>query len=136
MPILSSPGNFMLQVNIEDLHRQTLDWLSTTLLWSREASFFQKLVNAYGPKFTSDDDKKRIEGLQKFISLYSTDLVENFRQLLRHHENKLATMYKERKEADAAYIEEHKNLIVELSAFNERYHKFKNELYSMIEKVM
>lgn len=126
----------MLQVNIEDMHRQTLDWLSTTLLWSRETSFFQKLVNTYSPKFTSGDDKKRVGELQKFISLYSSDLVENFRQLLRHHENKLADLYKERKEADTLYLEEHKNLMNELAAFSERYHKFRNELFSMVEKVM
>lgn len=134
MPMLS--GNYLLQWNVDDLHHETLDWLSTTALWNRETAFFQKLLDTYGPKFTSHEEMQRREVLQKFIDEYSSDVVTRFRESLLDHESKLAGLLRDRKNPEPSYLHEHRTLIAELTTFGVGYRKFKNDLFSLIEKVL
>ncbi|MEJ0057627.1 MAG: hypothetical protein WDN75_19465 [Bacteroidota bacterium] len=95
MPMLS--GNYLLQWNVDDLHHETLDWLSTTALWNRETAFFQKLLDTYG--LSSPRMKKCSAGrsCKKFIDEYSSDVVTRFRESLLDHESKLAGLLRDRK---------------------------------------
>ncbi|NOT75689.1 MAG: hypothetical protein HOP08_12250 [Cyclobacteriaceae bacterium] len=106
--------NYILQLDADNLHHQTLEWLSTTGLWSRETMFYQKLLDIFGPKFTDPANKVIISNLQNFITYYSSHLVTHYRSQLLDHESKLSNFYRERKEPDQQYLQQHRALMNDL----------------------
>src|SRR5690349_12655805 len=80
---------YILQPTLIAKHKETLDWLSAAVLWKRELAFFQKLLDKYGPLFTSPENKKQLGHFQNLIIYYNGELVNALTSQLRHHEKKL-----------------------------------------------
>lgn len=134
--VTSITGDYILQPSLLEKHRNTLSWLSATLLWQREINFFQKLLDQYAPKFTSTDDKKKISHFQNLIIYYRDELIIDLRKKLRDHENRLADLLMTKDELKTQYFKEHDSIMNELDAFNTSFAEFKNELLASVEKVM
>lgn len=134
--VTSVTGDYILQPSLMEKHRKTLTWLSSTLLWQREFNFFQKLLDQNASKFTTVDDKKRIDHFQNLIIYYRDELIIELQRKLREHENRLADMLKTKDELKTEYFKEHDTLMQELDAFNIRFMEYKEELFGFIEKVM
>jgi hypothetical protein len=134
--VLSSTNSYILQPSLVEMHRQSLDYLSATTLWKRELRFFQKLLDKYASKFTSLDDKKRVDHFQNLLTYYSGELVDEINRKIRLHESKLAHLLQEKNESDTQYFHEHKNLMEQAQAFSKSYDEFHHDLYDFIEKVM
>ena len=134
--ITATTGNYVLQPSLTEMHRKSLEWLSASVLWKREITFFQKLLDKYSQKYSSVGDKKQIDHFQNLITYYSGELVDELRKKLRDHESGLARMLQETNESDTKYYKEHQTLMSELSSFLNRYNSLKHELFDFIEKGM
>jgi DUF438 domain-containing protein len=134
--ITSITDKYILQPSLLDKHRNTLDWLSATVLWKRELFFFQKLLYQYSPKFTTVDDKKKIDHFQNLLLYYNGELIDNLSSRLRLHEKRLADTLQNNDESKTEYYKEHDELMNELETFSKHFVQFKQELFSAIEKVM
>jgi hypothetical protein len=134
--VLSTTDKYILQPSLVGMHRESITWLSATLLWKRELHFFQKLLDQYAPKMKSLALKKQIDHFQSLITYYNGELVDLLHKKLREHENHLARMLKELNEADVVYYQEHKGIIEEVSAFAKSFGELKHELFEAIEKQM
>ena len=130
--VTATTSNYILQPSLMDMHRRCLDWISATLLWKREVTFFQKVLDQYSQKYSSVDDKKQIDHFQNLIIYYSGELIDELNRKLRTHESRLAQMLQEKNESDVQYYKEHPGLMGELSAFYERYNSFKHEFFDFI----
>jgi hypothetical protein len=117
-----------------DMHHSSLEWLSTTVLWKQEVSFFQKLLDAYVAKGTSTDEKKKVSHFQNVITYYGGELIDTLRKKIKTHEHKLADMLQELKGSNQEYYDEHSTLMEELSAFMKTFNSFKSEFFAFIEK--
>ncbi len=102
--VLSTTNSYILQPSLVEMHRQSLDYLSATALWKRELRFFQKLLDKYAPKFTSSDDKKRVDHFQSLLTYYSGELVDEINRKIRQHESNLARLLQEKNESDTQYF--------------------------------
>lgn len=131
--VTSITDQYTLQPSLLEMHRQSLDWLSNSVLWKRELSFFQKLLDEHSVQFTSVDDKKKIDHFQNLIIYYQGELIDALRKKLRDHENHLAKVLQERNESDTVYFKTHDPIIQEMTAFNKQFHDFKNDFFSFIE---
>lgn len=131
--VTSITDQYTLQPSLLEMHRQSLDWLSNSVLWKRELSFFQKLLDEHSAQFTSVDDKKKIDHFQNLIIYYQGELIDFLRKKLRDHENHLAKVLQERNEADTLYFKTHESVIQEMSAFNKQFLDFKHDFFSFIE---
>lgn len=134
--VLSTTNSYILQPSLVEMHRQSLDYLSATALWKRELRFFQKLLDKYAPKFTSSDDKKRVDHFQSLLTYYSGELVDEINRKIRKHESNLAHLLQEKNESDTLYFHEHKDLMAQAQSFSKSYDEFHHDLYDFIEKVM
>jgi hypothetical protein len=134
--ITSITDKYILQPSLLDKHRNTLDWLSATVLWKRELSFFQKLLYQYSPKFTTVDDKKKIDHFQNLLLYYNGELIDNMSSRLRLHEKHLADILQNNDESKIEYYKEHDELMNELETFSKHFVQYKQELFFAIEKVM
>lgn len=134
--VTSTVGKYILQPSLMDMHHQSLDGISATLLWKRELSFFRKIITDYAPRFTSVDDKKQIDHFENLITYYNGEVVDGLRKKLRDHENRLAHALQEVNESDTEYFTEHKSLINEVEAFGKSFSDLKHELFEFIERGM
>jgi hypothetical protein len=133
---LSATSRYILQPSLIDMHRKSLEYVSATALWKRELQFFQKLLDKYAPKFSSVEDKKKIDHFQSLITYYDDELVDGFNKKLRRHEGDLARMLQSKNESDTVYFKEHKDLMAQLESFSKSYDAFHHELYDFIEEAM
>jgi hypothetical protein len=131
--VTGATGKYILQPGLVTMHQESLNWLSTTELWKRELSFFQKLLDTYAGNFTAVEPKKQISHYQSLITYYKGELVDLLKKKIREHEHKLARMLNEVNEADVEYIQEHNAVIDELISFNKVYTDFKNSFFEFIE---
>jgi hypothetical protein len=134
--VISTTNRYILQPSLVEMHRKSLEYLSATVLWKRELSFFQKLLDKYAPKFSSQDDKKKIDHFQSLITYYSGELVDQFSKKLHEHENNLARMLQQKNESDTQYFSEHQDLMSQVESFSKTYDQFHHDLYDFIETVM
>lgn len=134
--VTSISDKYVLQPTLLDKHRKSLEWLSAIILWKRELSFFQKLLDQYAPKLSSTDDKKKIDHFQSIIIYYKNELVDSLATRLRLHEKKLAEMLESLDETKTEYFKEHDGLMSELEALNAQFIKHKEELFKFIETAM
>ena len=134
--VLSTTNSYILQPSLVEMHRQSLEYLSATALWKRELRFFQKLLDQYAPKFSTVDDKKRVDHFQNLLTYYSGELVDELNRKIRQHENNLSRLLQEKNESDTQYFHEHKGLMAQAESFSKSYDEFHHSLYDFIEKVM
>jgi hypothetical protein len=127
---------YILQPSLLTKHMKTLEWLSATVLWKKELMFFQKLLDQYAGKFTTAEDKRRVYHLQNIIIYYKDELIDSLASKLRLHEKKLADMLESKDELKTAYIQEHHALMNELQAASDQFRNYKEELFSLVEKIM
>jgi hypothetical protein len=132
----SVTDRYALQPSLIEMHKQSLEWLSSTVLWKRELNFFQHLLDDYGNRFVSVEDKKEIDHFQNLILYYQGELIDTFRKKLRDHENHLAKVLQKLDETDKEYLETHNSIIDELATFNSAFIEFKHNIYLFIEKVL
>ena len=134
--VTSTTDNYILQPSLLNKHGKSLEWLSATVLWKRELSFFQKLLDQYSPKFTSIEDKKRIDHFQSLITYYNGELIDTFASRLRHHEKKLAEMFESKDESKIEYFKEHELLMAQLETLSSQFAEYKEEFFVFIERAM
>jgi hypothetical protein len=134
--ITSVTDNYILQPTLIAKHQKTLEWLSSTVLWKRELAFFQKILDQYAVKFSSTEDKQKVDHFQNWIIYYKSELIDSFSFRLRKHEKALAEMFESRDETKTQYITAHEGLMNELESLNKQFIQNKEELFSFIEKVM
>lgn len=134
--VTSVTDNYILQPTLLHKHKKTLEWLSTVILWKRELAFFQKLLDQYALKFSSMDDKKKIDHFQNLIIYYKGELIDALSTRLRLHEKKLAEMLEFRDETKTDYFKEHDGLMNELEALNTQFLNNKEDFFEFIEMAM
>jgi hypothetical protein len=134
--VTSVADNYILQTTLLNKHKETLEWLSAAVLWKRELAFFQKLLDEYAPKLSTQDDKKKIDHFQNVIIYYKCELIEALSAKLRLHEKKLAEMLESRSETRTEYFKEHEGLMNELETLTTQFLQNKEELFKFIEKAM
>lgn len=133
---LATTSEYILQPTLVWKHKKTLEWISTTVFWKRELSFFQKLLDNHAANFTAEADKMKISHFQNFIIYYRDDLIDSLTSKLRHHEKNLAKMLETKNESDVAYFKEHKDLMNEMDATNTQFSANKEEIFAFIERAM
>ena len=134
--VLSTTSKYILQPSLLDMHRQSLEWLSASALWKRELAFFQKLLDTHAPRFTTEEDKKKIDHFQNLIIYYNGEVVDSIRKKLRNHEGTLANSLQKENEADTRYYSEHKDLMDEAATFDKTFTELKHGLFTFVEEVL
>jgi hypothetical protein len=134
--VTSVTDNYILQPVLFQKHKATTDWLSAAILWKRELKFFQKILDQFAPRFTSEDDKKKVDHFQHIITYYNGELIDTYKSKLRNHEKHLAEMLEQKNEADTRYFKEHDGLMSEMEALNNQLNIYKEEFFLFLEPVL
>ena len=124
-------------LSAEDMHKQSLSWISEMNFIKDEQHFFDDLITAYTRKLI---ETKKFAANKRLI-----DSVNESRRKLKElihkivvHENQLEIMVDgvDQKEEEKAYKDMHRELIDEVSHYLNDYRILKRQLFSMIKDIM
>jgi hypothetical protein len=137
--LTNAGSDYLLEIGIEELHKDSKVWMSRIELWKRELQFFQKLLDSNSPKFDNPEDKKREDHFQNLIIYYSGQLLDEYKQSVRRQEKRLAELISQ-DNPDQIDQAEFRNQQIELKAkvdsFDREFRKYKHDFFSFIEKVI
>ncbi|HEY9009351.1 MAG TPA: hypothetical protein VIM75_24610 [Ohtaekwangia sp.] len=134
--VASVTDKYILQPTVLAKHKKTLEWLSAAMLWKRELTFFQKLLDMYAPRFSSLEDKMMIDHFQSIFIYYSGELVDGLVSKLRNHEKLLGEALQENDETKTGYFKEHDHLMNEMESVRDQFIQYKEEFFGFIERVI
>ncbi len=134
--VTATTGNYILQPALVEKHKNTLDWLSATLLWKGELAFFQKILDENASRFITVDEKKTIDHFQNLILYYRGEVIDSLRKKLREHESRLANLLQTKDETDTQYFKEHDGIMEELQTFSVQFNELKHGLFGFVEKAL
>ena len=134
-----APANhhFLLEVSMEDLHKDVAIWLSDIKFWKVELSFFQKLLEKITVKTSSIEDKQKISHFQNLILYYRGEVLDQLKRDVHTHEVYLKSIL-EKDEAvnDQYYRETHQKLAGQLQSFEQAMKSYKSDLFKFAEQVL
>ena len=130
-------SDYLLEIGMEELHKESRVWMSRIELWKRELDFFQKLLDTNSLKFSSKEDKKKESHFQNLIFYYNGELLDEYKQSVRRHEKRLAQMLESGETLnEVTYRNRHIELKDKVDSFDDTFRKYKHEFYKLIEEVI
>jgi hypothetical protein len=134
--VTSTTDRYSLQPSVLAKHKKIQEWISATLLWKLEVSFFQKILDQYASKFVDSEDKKTISHFQSIITYYRGELIDVLAASLRAHEKDLAEALENRDETKTQYFTQHDALMSQLESAQIQFTQYKEDFFRFIEKAM
>lgn len=133
-PATSATSRFTIQPPLSKRHQETVEWLSAIVLWKRELTFLQKLLDHH--RKSSPAFKLEIAHYQNIILYYNDELIDSVASLLRLHEKKLEKLIVDQNERSAAYFTEHEQIMNEADALGKQIRTYREEIYDLVEKII
>ena len=135
--LTNAGSDYLLEIGIEELHKESEVWVSRINLWKRELDFFQKLLDTFSSKFDKEEDKKTVDHFQNLIIYYNGELLESYKQAVRRQEKNLGIMLTNGTQMDeAAFRNKHIGLKEKIDSFDREFRKTKQEFFDFIESKM
>jgi superfamily I DNA/RNA helicase len=132
--VIGATSNYSVQPALIVKHASTLSWLSSTMHWKSELTFFQKVLKELKASVTSPDVLTEIENLENQVVYFLIEGIEELRKKLRNHESKLAKMLEARSEWDTQYYKEHDALMASATALSENIDRLVHELREYLKE--
>ena len=135
--ISAGAGEFSLDHGIDQMHRESEQWMSAINFWKLELKFFQKLLDLHAHKFVGIVDKKKIDHFQNLITYYTGELLDVFFKEVRQHEKLLAeTIMRDAEFDEGQYIVLHGTVGSRINSFATEYRMYKKEFIQFIDQVI
>lgn len=135
--IATNTGEFPLELGINQMHKESEQWMSAINFWKLELKFFQKLLDLHAHKFAGIDDKKRIDHFQNLITYYTGELLDVFFKEVRQHEKLLAeTIMRDEEFDEVQYTLLHGTVGGRINAFATEYRMYKKEFIQFIDQAI
>ena len=137
--LTNAGSDYLLEIGIEELHKDSKVWMSRIELWKRELLFFQKLLDSNSTKFNNPEDKKTEDHFQNLIIYYGGELLDEYKQSVRRQEKRLAELVSvdNPDKVDQAEFRTHQiRLKAKVDSFDREFRKYKHDFFAFIEKVI
>ena len=136
MKLLTLPvSEHLLDIGVEELHKQSVDWLSKINFWLDEMDFFYRLIA---------DKKKNIVPIvvqntiwhveKKLMKLSGTEILE-IQNTVTKHEQELNLIMMNKMNEEEIFREFHFELNLKIKTFEKQYIHLKKEVFELIEQI-
>ena len=128
---------YLKQISLEDLHRESRNWLSTLEFWQQEVAFMLHLVEVHFISFVTNDKENTLQPLLVKINRLGQRVLETQSDRIEGHEAELAVIIKSPfVNNDNAYRQQHEILAKEMTELENRHRKLKAELVRIAKEVI
>ncbi len=121
----------LLEPGIENVHRESLEWLRTISFWKEESMFYTDFINNSMFQNIALNDKRDVADL---INLILGDRLNKIEKDIRQHEKKLIELIKE-SSSDVEYRHQHKLLGNDFSDFEKQMAICKKSVFELFKLV-
>ncbi|MDG1572043.1 hypothetical protein OZ410_06925 [Robiginitalea sp. M366] len=124
---LISRSDYLLAEGLEELHRQSQEWLETVAFWKDETRFFDSLLRQRREQV---QDQAAYTGMLANLDRLHQMLFEYLAEELLAHEQLLSRIQRaEAGLADADYRDEHRRLAGKMEVFGADFREFKKMVF-------
>lgn len=124
-------------LSAEDMHKDTLDWISELEFTKDEHSFFENLVNLYTLQLIVT---KKFSESSEIIDAINQSEKANILLLeaIKIHRNELQIMVDgiDQLKEEESYKKEHRNLIILVNEFLDDYQSLKTQLFGVFREII
>jgi hypothetical protein len=131
--VMNANGNHASQSELIEKHTETVDWLSSSILWKSELQNFQNMLEERALHTFSKAGKVDADHFQLMILHYLSE-IEKLRGKLRHHETILGKLLESNDVSPNQGGEEHEYLMNLLESFSKTYKQFRKEFFQFTLK--
>ncbi|WP_161889288.1 hypothetical protein [Pontibacter russatus] len=129
--------NYLLEVSLANLHRESRSWLFEINFWRIELAFYQRLLERVAGRITSVEDKKGVDHFQNLILYFKGELLDQFEHDIREHERYLESLLQNRAPFnEQLYRGVHKKYEDQIQAFNYDFKQYRKDLYKFTERYL
>ncbi|MGV3638884.1 MAG: hypothetical protein ACO1NZ_00115 [Adhaeribacter sp.] len=133
--LIPTSNHYLLEVSVDDLHRQSRTWLSEIEFWRLELAFYQQLLEKINRNLPGAEEKKRQDHFQHLLPYFQDELLDQYEHDIREHETLLRNMIQEKAPFDEQlYREKHKKYEAQLEAFGVDFKGYRKDLYAFAQK--
>ena len=137
MKIKERTHRYIEWISPDDMHSETVQWLSELMFVRDEQYFLNSLVKHYTIQLA---DQKNYEESKEIVSaiLDAENEVKVLMKKIQVHENQLEIMVDDidQPKMERAYKETHKELMIEIEKYLEGYRGLKKRLFKLVAGVM
>lgn len=130
--LMDANENHASQSELIEKHTETVDWLSSSMLWKSELQNFQKILDerTSNPSKTENVDADHFQ----LMILHYLREIEKLRNKLRNHETSLGKLLELKDESTHQGAEEHDVIMSILESFSKTYKQFRKEFFQFTLK--
>ena len=133
--LIPTSDHYLLEVSVEDLHRESRTWLSEIDFWRLELAFYQQMLEKITVKLPGAEEKIRLDHFQHLLPYFQDELLDQYEHDIREHETLLRNMVQEKAPFDEQlYREKHKKYEAQVDAFGADFKSYRKDLYAFAEK--
>lgn len=114
------------QSELIEKHTETVDWLSSSILWKSELQNFQGMLEDRALHAVTKTGKVDADHFYLMILHYLTE-IEKLRNKLRNHETRLGKLLDSKYKPNHNSDEEHEGLMSTLESFSKTYNQFRKD---------
>lgn len=119
--------DYLLAGGLEELHRQSLEWLESVAFWMDETRFFETLLNT---RRETVSDQAAYTGMLANLDRLHQMLFEYLADEIRQHEAMLSRILKgDSGIADSEYRAAHRRLAGKMDVFGTDFREFKRMVF-------
>lgn len=135
MYLQETQHDYLLQVSLKDLHRQTLEWLSEISFWETELSLFRKMFRKKALIRNADsDDAMNIAAALNAMASFGSGRIPELSEMISVHERKLGRILENRMEShEEGYREEHHRILDKMLKAIGDFKRLKSQLLKVGE---
>lgn len=123
---MNAKENHASQSELIEKHTETVDWLSSSILWKSELQNFQKMLDDRDVPSVSGKNNVDADHFQLMIR-HNIDEIEKLRNKLRNDETMLAKLMESKDDAINPGSDEHTSTMMQVESFSKAYKQFRKE---------
>lgn len=133
--ITPSKNEYQLQIGLNTLHAETIEWLSEIEFGKTELSFLNKLLDKY---FLRIEDTARLSALfdlDKRLKGFKLNDLKLLHKVMVMHENRLDALDENMFSQDEQMVrDEHATIKLKAEVFTDNIKKIKREIFDFVER--
>ncbi|HXP48819.1 MAG TPA: hypothetical protein VN922_02635 [Bacteroidia bacterium] len=131
----SASANYLLDLGLETLHEQSMEWISDIAFWRDEIAFLYALEISKTLKEVPISAKKRLETIENDLVKVAGGDLDSLYDDVTAHERFLNKLLESKREDEESYREKHAELAEKISYFNTHFRKLKREIFDLVKQI-
>ena len=135
MKIITTPQkNHLLEQPLENLHRESLEWLDEIAFWKDEIAFLYKVIRQKTQKNPSEMKSIKMKELEKQLLHISTEDLDDLKDSIELHERYLSRLMDNIHLDESNFRFKHRRLSLKTTKFRDNFKNLKRKIFALIVK--